>query len=109
MLLSTLSLIILVNSLPFVDNLSNIMEVFNELTIVIACHINCVFLMSHESKQIYIRYKELLGWVVVVNLTFNLFINLIVVTVLSLIDNVKGLIEFYTNCRNYFKERKDIS
>ena len=79
---------------PYVDKLSNRMEMINETTVYISALLHIQFNQESLDQKAISKFKNMLGWVVIGNVCANIVINVAVVTIQTLYtvyENIRDL------------------
>ena len=95
---STINFVYHVSVYPFDSKKQNIIELFNELNIMVCCHLYNIFLRGEGS----IDFINTIGWVFMGLTGINIVGNLSVVLFETMIDSVQKVVDFRKS-RNHEK------
>ena len=93
-LLSWAELTFLIVKRPYENNSMNRMSIFNEVCVFASANLHYQFLSTNPNDIEEGQFKSAVGWMVIVNVGFNMFVNIAIVggvSVLGIWDGVKAV------------------
>jgi len=83
-LLSLAQVALLLGVRPYKDKSMQKFEVYNELTVLVSCHLHHLFLVELKDATVNYDMKALLGWLTILNVSQNIILNLVILGIDSL-------------------------